>query len=397
MLRNFGLKQSKRLHLKKKLSFYVITGKPKLLRTYVSQFELVLENGVVKCWGWINNAKFLGSSRNRILLPAKHDFVQLIIKKVHASVKHCWLRDTVTTIRERCWILRGRKAVKRVTKKCVICLRINGMPYKSQRTPDLLSEQVSEDPPFTHVRLDFAGPLNIVNEHANALSKVYVCLFTCASTRAIHSELCKDLGVQDFLLAFRWFASQHGLPTTITSDNTKTFKSSSKDIRRITRSNWVLRYLVNQRISWNFIIERAPWWGGFWECLVRSVKVSLKKVLGRATLNFEQLLTLMVEIQSVINTRPITYMYDDTNSIFYPLTPSDLVYGQRVTLRQEFTTASYKTVEKGLSHRFTWTVKFKKSQLEPATSDLPFWGGWYYIWFQSRSSQVQTMKIRLLL
>ena len=88
--------------------------------TYVSQFGLFLENGVVKCKGRMNNAEFLGSARNPILLPAKHDFVQLIIKKVHASVKHCGLRDTRTTIRERFWILRGREAVKRVIKKCVM-------------------------------------------------------------------------------------------------------------------------------------------------------------------------------------------------------------------------------------------------------------------------------------
>ena len=58
----------------------------------------------------MNNAEFLGSARNPILLPAKNDFVQLIIKKVHASVKHYGLRDTLTTVRERFWILRGREA-----------------------------------------------------------------------------------------------------------------------------------------------------------------------------------------------------------------------------------------------------------------------------------------------
>ena len=155
----------------------------------------------------------------------------------------------------------------------------------------------------------------------------FTCLFTCALTRAVHLELCKGLVVQDFLLAFRRFASQQGLPATITPDNAKMFKSSSKEIRRITRSNKVLCYLVNQRISWNFIIEWAPWWGGFWERLVRSVKTPLKKALGQATLNFAQLRTLMVEIESVINARPITYVYDDTNSISYPLSPSNLVYG----------------------------------------------------------------------
>jgi len=119
---------------------------------------------------------------------------------------------------------------------------------------------------------------------------------------------------------------------TITSDNAKTFKSLSKEIRRITRSDEVLRYLVNQRVSWNFIVERAPWWGGFWERLVRSIKTPMKKVLSRSTLSFEQLRTLMVEIESVINARPITYVYDNANSISYPLSPSDLVYGRRVTL-----------------------------------------------------------------
>ena len=159
--------------------------------TYVTQFGLYIQEGIVKCKGRMNNANLPGSTRNPILLPAKHEFVQLIIKKGHESVKHCGLRDTLTTLRERFWILRGREAVKRVIKKCVICLRINGMPYKAQWTPDLPSERVSDDPPFTHVGLDFAGPLNIVNEHANESSKVYVCLFTCASTRAVHLELCK--------------------------------------------------------------------------------------------------------------------------------------------------------------------------------------------------------------
>ena len=79
---------------------------------YASQFGLFLENGVVKCKGRMNNAELLGSARNPILLPSKHNFVQLVIKKVHASVKHCGLRDTLTTIRELFWILKGHEAVK---------------------------------------------------------------------------------------------------------------------------------------------------------------------------------------------------------------------------------------------------------------------------------------------
>ena len=80
----------------------------------------------------------------------------------------------------------------------------------------------------------------------------------------------------------------------------------------------------------NFFIEKVPWWGGFWERLVRSIKKPLKKILGRSTLNFDELCTVLVGIEGIINSRPLTYVYDDNESISYPLTPSDLIYGTRI-------------------------------------------------------------------
>ena len=243
---------------------------------YVSQFGLYLDNGIIKCKGRLNNSNLPSNSRNPILLPAKHQFVRLVIKDVHELIKHSGIRDTLVTSRERFWILRGREAVKQIIRKCVICRRYEGTPYRSQPSSDLPSERVSEDPPFTHVGLDFTGPLFIADkniaEGTSESSKVYVCLFTCASTRAVHLELTRGLSVQAFLLAFRRFASRRGLPATLNSDNAKTFKSSCKEIRKITRAEEVWRFLTNKRIVWNFIIERAPWWGGYWERLVQSIK-----------------------------------------------------------------------------------------------------------------------------
>ena len=135
------------------------------------------------------------------------------------------------------------------------------------------------------------------------------------------------------LLAFRRFASRRGLPATLISDNAKTFKSSCKEIRKITRAKEVWRFLKNKRIVWNFIIELvlAPWWGGYCERLVQSIKRPLKKVLGRSTLNFDELNTVLVETESVINSRPITHVCDDEGSNSYPLTPSDVIYGRRIS------------------------------------------------------------------
>ena len=61
-----------------------------------------------------------------------------------------------------------------------------------------------------------------------------------------------------------------------------------------------------------------------------SIKRPLKKVIGRSTLDFDELHTVLVEVEGVINSRPITYVYDDQDSISYPLTPSDLIYGRRI-------------------------------------------------------------------
>ena len=106
-------------------------------------------------------------------------------------------------------------------------------------------------------------------------------------------ELTRGMNADSFLSAFRRFIGWHGLPATLLSANAKTFKSSSKEIRSICRFLEVVQCLTNQRISWKFIIPRVPWWGGFWERMVRSVKQCLKKVVGRSTLKFEELATYL--------------------------------------------------------------------------------------------------------
>ena len=303
----------------------------------VKQFGLYKDDkGVLRCKGRLNNADLPTTSKNPILLPSKDDFVRLLIKDVHAKVKHNGVRDTLTTLRENYWVLRGREAAKRIVKECVICRKFEGVPFKPQCIPDLPGMRVSDAPPFTFTGVDFAGPLYIITpkdqQPTEKISeKVYICLFTCASTRAIHLKLTRDVGVNSFLQAFRRFSSRRGLPSTLISDNAKTFKASSKEVVKIVGSQEVQRYLTNKRVTWKFIVEKAPWWGGFWERLIQSVKRSIKKTVGRTSLNYDELNTLVVEVESLINSRPLTYIYDDEESISHPLTPSYLISGHKIS------------------------------------------------------------------
>ena len=73
------------------------------------------------------------------------------------------------------------------------------------------------------------------------------------------------------------------------SDNAKTFKAASSEIKKLSRSTEVQQYLTNKEVSWKFIVEKTPWWGGFWERMVKSVKNCLKKKLGRTCLTFDEL------------------------------------------------------------------------------------------------------------
>jgi hypothetical protein len=157
---------------------------------YVNQFGLVLDDQhILRCKGRINNATIPESSKNPVLLPSKHHFSDLIIQDVHKKMMHSGIRQTLVTLRERFWVLRGREAVKRNLRKCIICQKHEGIAFKPPSAPDLPTERVSMEPPFTFTSLDFAGPLYVRSEKENVstqcqeTNKVFVCLFTCASTR----------------------------------------------------------------------------------------------------------------------------------------------------------------------------------------------------------------------
>ena len=88
--------------------------------------------------------------------------------------------------------------------------------------------------------------------------------------------------------------------------------------------------MANNGVKWKFIVERAAWRGGFWERLIQTVTCTLKKVIGRSCLSFEELNTVLVEVEGIVNARPLMYVYDDLDGINFTLTPSHLINGRRL-------------------------------------------------------------------
>ena len=181
--------------------------------------------------------------------------------------------------------------------------------------------------PFTVTGIDFTGALYIRAPEGE--NKVYICLFTCSSTRAVHLEVVTDLSEETFLQAFRRFSSRKSLPRLVVSDNASTFMSAADDLKALFESNRVQESLGNQGIEWKFIPCRAPWYGGYWERLVGLTKNALKKTLGRAYVTLPSLQTLVVEIEAHLNNRPLTYVTSELNEP-EPLTPSHILYGRMI-------------------------------------------------------------------
>ncbi len=294
----------------------------------VSQFNLFLDDEqLLRCSSRIKNANVSDSMKVPLLLPAKHYFSELVVKDCHWKVMHNGAVDTLNSVREKYWVIRGREMAKKLIRRCVICKKVEGLPFRTKFNPNLPRFRVDDGPPFSQVGIDFAGPLVIEDRER---SKCYVCLFTCAATRAVHLELVESLHIETFIKAFRRFCARRGVPNMVISDNAKTYKSAAKEVRNLFRSPRLREHMTSNGVKWKFIVELSPWQGGMWERLIRSVKRCLVKVIGRALLKYDELNTILIEVESVINSRPLTYLTDDEEGVAYPLTPSQLINGRNL-------------------------------------------------------------------
>jgi hypothetical protein len=113
---------------------------------------------------------------------------------------------------------------------------------------------------------------------------------------------------QAFLRSFRRFTARRSTPLLVISDNAKTFKAASKELKALMNDPQVTKYFWQQRTKWSFNLEKAPCWGGFFERLVGSLKRCLKKTIGKAKLSYDELVTAVTEAESILNSRPLSYV-----------------------------------------------------------------------------------------
>ena len=180
---------------------------------------------ILRCHGRYLNAMMSESAKCPKLLPRHKHFTHMLINEVHVHIIHAGMTHTLAQIREEYWIPQGRTKVRKILSQCLICRRYKGPSFQLPHMPPWPRERVSCYDPFQFVGLDYLGSINV--REGSELKKMWVCLFTCLTVRAIHLEWVTDLTAAQFLSCLRRFVSRHGRPELIISDNAPQFKLTS--------------------------------------------------------------------------------------------------------------------------------------------------------------------------
>ncbi|KAI5754867.1 hypothetical protein M8J77_012174 [Diaphorina citri] len=248
-----------------------------------------------------------------IVLPnTDHPVVRRLVEDVHVSSSHAGTQILMSILRQQYWILGGRKTIRSVVKSCVKCKRYTAKKLEVHPTP-LPQNRVRDAKLFEILGVDLAGPLFIRGD-GGCVKKVWIVLFTCAVYRAIRLEVVSSLSTDSFVQAFRRFCSKNGRPKICYSDqgtNLVGFESACQKL------DWdkITQYSTAKKIEWKLNPPSAPWWGGWWERMVGILKTLLRRVLGRSSVNYEELLTLISECEAIVNARPLTYIPDGEHEL----------------------------------------------------------------------------------
>lgn len=293
------------------------------------------DEGLLRVGGRLAHSEFSNDKKHPIVLSARHRFTKLILIDEHLRMLHLAPQTLLASTRERFWIIGGRNLAKKVVHECVRCFR--NKPQQAQALMSELSKSRVSIAPFHVTGVDYAGPFMTKDRKGRGckLSKCYVSLFICFATKAVHLELISDMTAEAFVAALRRFVSRRRKPAHIYSDNGTNFVGANRELKKlaqflISEQVHISEPINGMGIEWHFIPAYSPHFGGLWEAGVKSAKYHLRRVAGDAALTFEELYTLLTQIEAILNSRPLTPISTDPND-FVPLTPADFLIGSPMT------------------------------------------------------------------
>ncbi|XP_033213946.1 uncharacterized protein LOC117171010 [Belonocnema kinseyi] len=261
--------------------------------------------GILRVGGRLSHSSLPEEQRHPALLPPSHHITRLLIREEHLRLKHAGTQATLYSIRENYWRINGRNVIRQVIRQCIPCFRAKprGADYLMGNLP---LERVSFSGSFLNIGVDYCGAFYIKEKRFRNRNKikVYVAIYICMSTKAVHLELVSDLTTDAFIASLKPLFSRRGKSRTTHSDYATNFVGANRELDglynlliSVEHNKKVQQYLAEEKITWHFIPPRSPHFGGIWEAAVKSFKHHLLRLVDDTLLTFKQLETFIIETE----------------------------------------------------------------------------------------------------
>ncbi|GFW35550.1 integrase catalytic domain-containing protein [Trichonephila clavipes] len=246
-------------------------------------------DGLLRVGGRLSNSDLPYVNKHPAILPGNHNLTVQIIAHFHRKNLHTGASSLLHYVREKFWPLNGRSLCRKVVHECLVCFKSRPL-VTSQLMGNLPRDRVVPDYPFNCSGVDFCGPFMI---------------------------------------------SRRGKCAKLYSDNGKTFVGANKELKRFLKliedsDDNLAGFLSAEGIEWKFIPPRAPSFGGLWEAVIKSVKYHLKRVVSGSNLTYEEFLTVCIQIEGILNSRPLCPLSSNSDDL-NALTPAHFLIGRSMT------------------------------------------------------------------
>jgi hypothetical protein len=295
------------------------------------------ENKIIRVGGRIEASPVLTESQKHQIVLPKGNFAKLIAKNLHVKHLHAGVSATMSFVREDYWPKDVRRIVQQVIRSCIICFKAKP-ELATQFMSSLPENRLKMTHAFLRAATDYGGPFSLRSSLTARASivKVWIAMFKCMCTGAIHIEAVTSLSTEGFIMAFDRFVSRRGLSIEIYSDNGTNFVGSNNEFKRILAESEAAigEHLNQQGIKWHFTTPVAPHAGGYYEAGIKSIKHHMTRVMTGKSFDYEQFSTILTKIEAVVNSRPLTPMSEDPSDLTV-LTPGHFLIGRPLIAKPE--------------------------------------------------------------